>query len=89
MAAQFGDIEIDAGPGKQRRDFEPSPPYESLIVVHRGAQNVPDLFLHAAAVVPCAALQPRLNPVFNIAYDKLCHVQLRQHDIMISIDLSS
>ena len=85
MAPKLGNVEIEASLGKQRGEFRTQPAGRFVRFVDRVPQNIAHLFFHAPPISPGAALQPCLNPTFNITHHKLRHCLCSQeNDIMIS-----
>jgi hypothetical protein len=77
MATKFGDFFSEPDIGEQGCDFRPQTASRSPLFVNCAPKNLPDFFLHAAAMPRGAALETRLNLFFYISNDKLGHASLQ------------
>ncbi len=73
MATQFRHLEIDTGPGEQRRDFRSQSASGRVRLIHGATEDVAYFLFHAPSIAPGAALQAGLHTVFNVTDYKLCH----------------
>src|SRR5258708_30775 len=74
VGTKLRDLEVDSRLGKYGGNFCAQPASGNMLFfVHCGPQNVAYLFFHTATVPPGTALQSRLNPILNVAYNKLRH----------------
>lgn len=72
MTTEFGNIALKTDPLEKGGELGSQAEIRRFLVAADGfAQNISDLFFHAAAVSAGAALQARLHQVFEIADDEL------------------
>src|SRR5437763_15585897 len=73
IPAQLGNAGLETHFRKQRGDFRPQSAGARVLVVGGAAQNIADLFFHAAAVPSGAALQTELDRSLQMTNSQLRH----------------
>src|SRR5258708_2226841 len=87
LAVQFRQVRRQTGLRESRRDTRSQSGRGPVLFLQRVAKDVPDFFLHAAPMALGAALQARLNVVFQMPNNELGHGDssaMSDNDIMIS-----
>src|SRR5208283_4966161 len=86
MSPEFRNVGNNAGLRKQSSNLRSHSSGRNIFLVYGAAQNLPHLFLHAAAITNGATLKPQLDRIFNVTNHKLSHENLLHLlcDIMIS-----
>src|SRR5580704_14112193 len=73
IAAQFRGIEFESGTFHQGRYLRAQTGCRRNLFTGRGAKNLADFFLHAAAIAPGAALQAGFHAFFQLTNYNLRH----------------